>query len=98
METAIAEELCTTLIASDIDGTLLATGQPPSSAVLDAVAAVREAGHRLILATGRSLSGALAAARDLGLTDSSIVASNGAVTAELTGAPDLAGLRVGSRP
>lgn len=73
------------LIASDIDGTLLVTGQPPSSATVDSCAAVREAGHHLILTTGRSLSGALAAARDLGVTDGRIVASNGAVTAELTG-------------
>lgn len=73
------------LIASDIDGTLLVTGQPPSSAVLDGCAAVREAGHHLTLTTGRSLSGALAAARDLGVTDGRIIASNGAVIAQLAG-------------
>jgi hydroxymethylpyrimidine pyrophosphatase-like HAD family hydrolase len=73
------------LIASDIDGTLLVTGEPPSAAVRDAGAAVREAGHHLILTTGRSLSGALTAARDLGVTDGPIIASNGAVIAELTG-------------
>ncbi len=73
------------LIASDIDGTLLVTGRPPSSAVLGAVAAVRDAGHHLVLSTGRSLSGALAAARELGLTDGWLIASNGAVMARLTG-------------
>jgi HAD superfamily hydrolase (TIGR01484 family) len=72
------------LIASDIDGTLLATGQPPSQEVLDAVAAVRDAGHHLLLATGRSLPGALSAARELGVTDGWLVASNGAVVARLT--------------
>jgi HAD superfamily hydrolase (TIGR01484 family) len=74
-----------TLIASDIDGTLLVTGQPPSAAVMDASAAVCEAGHHLVLTTGRSLSGALAAARELGVTDGRIIASNGAVIAGLTG-------------
>lgn len=73
------------LIASDIDGTLLVTGQPPSSAVRDAVAAVRYVGHHLVLSTGRSLSGALAAARELGLANGWMIASNGAVTARLTG-------------
>jgi HAD superfamily hydrolase (TIGR01484 family) len=73
------------LIASDIDGTLLVTGQPPLQEVLDAVAAVRDAGHHLLLATGRSLFGALAASRDLGVTDGWLVASNGAVLARLTG-------------
>lgn len=73
------------LIASDIDGTLLVTGQPPSATVVEAIAAVRRAGHHLVLSTGRSLSGALAAARDLGVGDGAVIASNGAVIAELSG-------------
>jgi hydroxymethylpyrimidine pyrophosphatase-like HAD family hydrolase len=73
------------LIASDIDGTLLVTGQPPSSAVVEMIAAVRRVGHCVVLTTGRSLSGGLAAARELGVTDGRIIASNGAVIAELTG-------------
>lgn len=72
------------LIASDIDGTLLVTGRPPTQEVLEAVAAVQDTGHHLLLATGRSLSGALSAARDLGLTDGWLVSSNGTVTARLT--------------
>ena len=71
------------LIASDIDGTLLVTGQPPSATVVEAVAAVQRAGHHLVLSTGRSLSGALAAARELGVSDGAVIASNGAVIAEL---------------
>lgn len=74
-----------TLIASDIDGTLLVTGQPPSATVVEAVAAVRHAGHHLVLSTGRSLSGALAAARELGVSDGAVIASNGSVIAELSG-------------
>ncbi|MEU4388722.1 HAD family hydrolase [Promicromonospora sp. NPDC023805] len=73
------------LVASDIDGTLLVTGQLPAVSVIEAVAAVRDAGHHFALATGRSLSGALTAARELGLTDGWLVASNGAVTARLAG-------------
>jgi HAD superfamily hydrolase (TIGR01484 family) len=83
--TTVSPTRTPTLIASDVDGTLLVTGQPPSSAVRDAVAGLRDAGHHLVIATGRSLSGALAAARELGLTDGWLIASNGAVTARLTG-------------
>lgn len=73
------------LVACDIDGTLLRTGQPATQPVLDAIAKVRAAGHHIALATGRSLVGALQAAADLGLDDAWIVASNGAVTAHLVG-------------
>lgn len=71
------------LVACDIDGTLIRTGHPPTDAVLDAVAKVRAAGHHVVLATGRSLVGALRAAGQLELDDVWIVASNGAVTAHL---------------
>jgi len=73
------------LVACDIDGTLVRTGRPPSAAVRAAVAEVRAAGHHIVLATGRSLVGALPVAEQLGLEDAWIVASNGAVTAHLTG-------------
>lgn len=73
------------LVACDIDGTLLNTGELPSDAVRDAIAAVRAVGHHIVLATGRSLVGALDAATELGLGDAWIVACNGAVTAHLVG-------------
>ena len=73
------------LVACDIDGTLLRTGRPVSAAVHDAATAVRAAGHHLVLATGRSLTGALPVAEQLGLADTWIVSSNGAVTARVTG-------------
>ncbi|MEU4388918.1 HAD hydrolase family protein [Promicromonospora sp. NPDC023805] len=73
------------LVACDIDGTLLSTGQLPTAAVRSAVERVRAAGHHVVLATGRSLVGALDAALKLGLDDAWIVASNGAVTAHLVG-------------
>jgi hydroxymethylpyrimidine pyrophosphatase-like HAD family hydrolase len=73
------------LIACDVDGTLLRTGHAPTAAVRAAVAEVRAAGHHVVLATGRSLVGALQAADELGLDDAWIVASNGAATAHLVG-------------
>jgi HAD superfamily hydrolase (TIGR01484 family) len=73
------------LVACDIDGTLLRTGQPATAAVRAAVERVRAAGLHIVLATGRSLIGALDAATELGLDDVWIVASNGAVTAHLVG-------------
>jgi HAD superfamily hydrolase (TIGR01484 family) len=73
------------LVASDIDGTLVRTGHPVASAVRVAAATVQEAGHHLVLATGRSLAGALPVAQELGLEDAWIVASNGAITAHLVG-------------
>lgn len=76
----------TVLVALDIDGTLLVTGRPPTPAVVAAISAARRAGHELVLATGRSLSGALAAARVLGIGDGYVVASNGSVVARMTDA------------
>lgn len=73
------------LIACDIDGTLVRTGQPATVLVRAAVARVRASGHHIVLATGRSLIGALPVAAQLGLEDVWIVASNGAVTAHLVG-------------
>jgi HAD superfamily hydrolase (TIGR01484 family) len=73
------------LVACDIDGTLLRTGQPATAAVCAAAAEVRAAGHHIVLATGRSLVGALPVAVQLGLDDVWIVASNGAVTAHVVG-------------
>lgn len=71
------------LVACDIDGTLVRTGYPVTAAVRAAAEQVRAAGHHIVLATGRSLAGALPVALQLGLDDAWIVASNGAVTAHL---------------
>lgn len=71
------------LIALDIDGTLLDTGTDVPPVTTRAVAAARAAGHHVVLATGRSLTGALPVARHLGLDGGWVVVSNGAVTARL---------------
>ncbi|MEV0890288.1 HAD family hydrolase [Promicromonospora sp. NPDC050262] len=73
------------MIACDIDGTLLRTGHPPTSVVRAAMREVLGAGHHVVLATGRSVLGAVSAALQLGLRDVWIVSSNGAVTAHLLG-------------
>ena len=74
----------TQLVALDIDGTLAAEGTMDiSKAVRDEVTDVRAAGHHVVLSTGRSLVGVLPIAKELGLTTGWIVASNGAVTAQL---------------
>ena len=73
------------LVACDIDGTLLNTGSPATATVRAAVEDVCAAGHHIVLATGRSLAGALPVAAELGLIDVWIVASNGAVTAHVKG-------------
>ncbi|GAB3161053.1 HAD family hydrolase [Myceligenerans halotolerans] len=69
--------------ALDIDGTLAETGRPPSDAVVHAVRAVSDLGHRVVLATGRSLIGAVPVALQLGLHDGWLITSNGAITARI---------------
>jgi hydroxymethylpyrimidine pyrophosphatase-like HAD family hydrolase len=71
------------LVALDIDGTLLQTGRPPSDPIIAEARNAVAAGHHLVLATGRSLVGAIQAARWLGLRDGFLVTSNGAITARI---------------
>ncbi|PUB20827.1 hydroxymethylpyrimidine pyrophosphatase-like HAD family hydrolase [Promicromonospora sp. AC04] len=71
------------MVALDVDGTLTHDGRrdvPEQTA--RAVAAARTAGHKVVLATGRSLVGVLPIAGKLDLAGW-VVASNGAVTARL---------------
>ena len=71
------------LVALDIDGTLMSSDGVIAAPVLRAVGLARAAGHDLVLATGRSLAGALPVAARLGLTDGYVVGSNGAMTVHL---------------
>jgi hydroxymethylpyrimidine pyrophosphatase-like HAD family hydrolase len=74
----------TMLAALDIDGTLAQSGTTRiAPTVKAAVARFRADGHRVVLASGRSLVGVLPIAVDLGLTDEWVIASNGAITARL---------------
>jgi Cof subfamily protein (haloacid dehalogenase superfamily) len=68
------------LIALDIDGTLLKEDGEITDAVTAAVAKVRDAGHEVMLATGRSVSMTLPILDRLGITPEYVVCSNGAIT------------------
>ncbi|WP_369374468.1 HAD family hydrolase [Promicromonospora sp. Populi] len=79
-----ATTTCTrTLVALDIDGTLVDDGNKIPSGTVDALDLVRAAGHEIVLATGRSLIGLMPIAVRLGLTDGWGVCSNGALTVRL---------------
>lgn len=73
------------LVALDIDGTLLHYSGEPADGVADAVAAVRETGHHVVLATGRSAFSTVEAAGQLGIDAGWLVCSNGSVIARLDG-------------
>lgn len=71
------------LVALDIDGTLIGYDGGLSPAVRDAAAAVLQAGHHVVLASGRSLTAMTPVAELLGITTGWMVCSNGAVTVRL---------------
>ncbi|OUM43892.1 HAD family hydrolase [Arthrobacter sedimenti] len=68
------------LIALDVDGTLVDHEGSMTEEVRDAAQAVIEAGHDVIIATGRSLGATLPVIRLLGITRGYAVCSNGGVT------------------
>lgn len=74
------------LVALDLDGTLLHHDCTMSPRVRASVRALVDAGHHVVVATGRSLSGALPVAEQLGLDREHVVCSNGAMTVRLDGA------------
>lgn len=71
------------LVALDVDGTLMSYDGVISDDVRKAVADVRDAGLHVVLATGRSVHSAVPVAVELGLSDGWVVCSNGAVTVRL---------------
>jgi hydroxymethylpyrimidine pyrophosphatase-like HAD family hydrolase len=72
-----------TLVALDVDGTLMSYDGVISPEVRACVADLRDAGAHVVLATGRAVLGVMPVARELGLTEGWAVCSNGAVTARL---------------
>jgi Cof subfamily protein (haloacid dehalogenase superfamily) len=77
------------LIALDVDGTLVDHEGNMTDEVRDAAQAVIEAGHDVIIATGRSLGATLPVIRLLGITRGYAVCSNGGVTLRIdTALPD----------
>ncbi|MFI6427795.1 HAD family hydrolase [Promicromonospora sp. NPDC050880] len=71
------------LVALDVDGTIMSSDGTIAAAVHRSIGLARAAGHRIVLATGRSLAGVLPVADRLGLTDGYAVCSNGAMTIHL---------------
>ena len=74
---------CPLLVALDVDGTLLSYTEDLSDEVAAAVAAVRDAGHHIVIATGRSVHATIPVARRLGIETGWVVCSNGSVTVRL---------------
>jgi hydroxymethylpyrimidine pyrophosphatase-like HAD family hydrolase len=71
------------LVALDVDGTTITYGGTLTKPVRDAVVAVREAGHHVVIATGRAIVATTPILRELGLSEGYAVCSNGAVTLRL---------------
>ncbi|GAA1447920.1 HAD family hydrolase [Leifsonia poae] len=68
------------LIALDVDGTLIHEDETVGPAVLQAVGRMRDAGHEVMLATGRSWETARPIHERFGLTSEFVVCANGALT------------------
>ncbi len=68
------------LIALDVDGTVLREDGMLNEPVIHAVQAVRDAGHEVMLATGRSVAMTVPILERLGITPEYVVCSNGAIT------------------
>lgn len=84
-----ARTVAGTLVALDVDGTLMTYDGVVSPEVRACVASLRAAGAHVVLATGRSVVATLEAAREVGIDDGWAVCSNGAVLVRLTpGHPD----------
>ena len=73
------------LVALDLDGTTIDHSGVLSDGVAAAVRDVVDAGHHLVIATGRSIVATMPVAELLGLRTGFAVCSNGAVTLELDG-------------
>ncbi|MCU1440926.1 MAG: family hydrolase [Rhodoglobus sp.] len=68
------------LIALDVDGTVLREDGVMNDAVVKAVGRVRDAGHEVMIATGRSVAMTMPILDRLGISPQYVVCSNGAIT------------------
>lgn len=73
------------LVGLDVDGTIILQDETMSPGVPEAVARVRDAGHVVTIATGRSWAATERWVDELGITAEYVVCSNGAVTMRRTG-------------
>lgn len=67
------------LVALDVDGTILTHRGEVAQEVIEAVSAVAQRGHEVMLATGRSVSETLPVLRQLDIWPEYVVSSNGAM-------------------
>ena len=77
------------LIVLDIDGTVLLEDESLSPGVVEAVAHAQDAGHEVMIATGRSWEGTRGILRVLELAPEYVVCSNGAVVLKRVDAEEL---------
>ena len=73
------------LVALDIDGTVLLEDETLSPGVVEAIVRAAEAGHEVMLATGRSWGGTEWVMNALGMAPRFVVCSNGAVVMQRVG-------------
>jgi len=73
------------LVGLDVDGTILLQDETMSPGVPEAVERVRDAGHVVTIATGRSWMATRRYVEELGMTAEYVVCSNGAVTMRRVG-------------
>lgn len=71
------------LIALDIDGTIVNYDGSLSEPVRQVLTQLAEAGHHLVISTGRALPGALEIVHELDLKEGFVVCSNGSVVVKL---------------
>jgi len=76
------------LIALDLDGTLLDGAGQLTSRTIDAVRSITQAGHRVVIATGRPPDIAVRATRPLAGLASHIVGGNGTIISTFPADPD----------
>lgn len=74
------EPVETWLVALDVDGTVIHEDETLTAVVTDAIARVRDAGHIVTLATGRSWETTRPILDALGLEPEYVVSANGAIT------------------
>jgi 5-amino-6-(5-phospho-D-ribitylamino)uracil phosphatase len=70
------------LVALDVDGTVMREDGVITDAVVAAVRAVADAGHEIMLSTGRSAASTVPLLDTLGITPRYLVCANGAITLE----------------
>lgn len=73
------------MVCLDVDGTIVNHQDQMSQQVRSAAREVVDAGHEVVISTGRSLGAALPVVQELGIEHGYVVACNGGVLAKVTG-------------